>query len=33
VPVLNWNGHTLVRFSFQAYNTWEQAEKLIRVIP
>lgn len=33
VPVLNWNGHTLVRFSFQAYNTWAQAEKLIGAIP
>lgn len=32
VPVLHWNGHTLVRFSFQAYNTPEHATALIEAV-
>jgi isopenicillin-N epimerase len=32
VPMLSWNGHNLVRFSIQAYNTGEQVESLIQAI-
>jgi isopenicillin-N epimerase len=32
VPMLTWNGHNLVRFSIQAYNTWEQVKGLIQAI-
>jgi isopenicillin-N epimerase len=32
VPMLTWNGHNLVRFSIQAYNTWEQVDSLIQAI-
>lgn len=32
IPVMNWNGHKLVRFSIQAYNSEEEVDVLIEAL-